>query len=93
MLEIPILAACLGVIHFWLRFRETERRRDLWISRWIDGRCIPNQPEGNFSPLFHRPGPSYRAPVSIVETTRYLDSRSGFRFGRFALVYDGGAYP
>src|SRR4029077_2924398 len=31
MLEIPILAACLGVIHFWLKFRETERRRDLWI--------------------------------------------------------------
>ena len=31
MLEIPSLAASLGVIHFWLKFRETERRRDLWI--------------------------------------------------------------
>ncbi len=31
MLEIPTLAACLGVIHFWLKFREIERRRDLWV--------------------------------------------------------------
>jgi hypothetical protein len=31
MLEIPALAACLGVIHFWLKFIESERRRDLWV--------------------------------------------------------------
>jgi len=31
MLEIPILAACLAVIHFWLKFRETERPSHLWI--------------------------------------------------------------
>jgi hypothetical protein len=30
MLEIPALAICLGAIHFWLKFLETERRRDLW---------------------------------------------------------------
>lgn len=30
MLEIPALAVCLGAIHFWLRFLETESRRDLW---------------------------------------------------------------
>lgn len=30
MLEIPALAACLGAVHFWLNFLETERRRDLW---------------------------------------------------------------
>ena len=29
MLEIPALAACLGAIHFWLKFIESERRRDL----------------------------------------------------------------
>jgi hypothetical protein len=31
MLEIPALAVCLGAIHFWLRFLESERRRDLWM--------------------------------------------------------------
>ena len=30
MLEIPALAVCLGAIHFWLKFSETERSRDLW---------------------------------------------------------------
>ena len=29
MLEIPALAACLGAFHFWLKFAEKERRRDL----------------------------------------------------------------
>jgi len=29
MLEIPALALCLGAIHFWLRFQETERHGDL----------------------------------------------------------------
>jgi hypothetical protein len=31
MLEIPALAVCLGVIYFWLKFLESERRRDLWV--------------------------------------------------------------
>jgi hypothetical protein len=30
MLEIPALALCLGAIHFWLRFLQTERGGDLW---------------------------------------------------------------
>jgi 4-amino-4-deoxy-L-arabinose transferase-like glycosyltransferase len=30
MLEIPALATCLAVVHFWLRFLDNERRRDLW---------------------------------------------------------------
>jgi Dolichyl-phosphate-mannose-protein mannosyltransferase len=30
MLEIPALAMCLGAIHFWLRFLDTERGRYLW---------------------------------------------------------------
>src|SRR5579864_4142832 len=30
MLEIPALATCLGVAHFWLKFLDKERRRDLW---------------------------------------------------------------
>lgn len=30
MLEIPALAICIGGIHFWLKFLETERPRYLW---------------------------------------------------------------
>jgi hypothetical protein len=30
LLEIPVLALCLGAICFWLRFLQTERGRDLW---------------------------------------------------------------
>ncbi|MGD0271152.1 MAG: glycosyltransferase family 39 protein [Candidatus Sulfotelmatobacter sp.] len=30
MLEIPALAMCLGAIHFWLKFLDTERGRYLW---------------------------------------------------------------
>ena len=29
MLEIPSLATCMGAIYFWMKFQETERRRDL----------------------------------------------------------------
>jgi predicted membrane-bound mannosyltransferase len=29
MLEIPSLATCLAAIYFWMKFQETERRRDL----------------------------------------------------------------
>jgi Dolichyl-phosphate-mannose-protein mannosyltransferase len=29
MLEIPSLATCLASIYFWMKFQETERRRDL----------------------------------------------------------------
>ncbi len=31
MLEIPGLALCLAAIHFWLRWMETERPRELWL--------------------------------------------------------------
>jgi hypothetical protein len=31
MLEIPVLAACLATIHFWLKFLDSERRRDLAV--------------------------------------------------------------
>jgi hypothetical protein len=31
-LEIPQVALCLGTIHFWLRWRESERARDLWAT-------------------------------------------------------------
>ena len=29
MLEIPSLATCMGAVYFWMKFQETERRRDL----------------------------------------------------------------
>jgi hypothetical protein len=31
MLEIPMIALCLGTLYFWLRFLATERSRYLWM--------------------------------------------------------------
>jgi hypothetical protein len=44
MLEIPALAACLGAIYFWLKFLETNRRRDLWtLTGFVIGAFLISQ--------------------------------------------------
>jgi len=52
MLEIPVLGACLGAIHFWLRFLETERRRDLWTLAAFSAAALLINQKAIFLPLF-----------------------------------------
>lgn len=52
MLEIPILAACLGVIHFWLKFTENERGRDLWILAGLVAAAFLISQKAIFLPFF-----------------------------------------
>ncbi len=52
MLEIPSVALCLGTIHFWLRWVETERLRDLWLLAVFVAAAFLTSQTALFLPFF-----------------------------------------